>query len=401
LAALFAFAAVHADDVEKKWRVGLAIGGYNAQNEFESASANEMFTLNPCIRTLSCPAGAESVIRAFRDPRDDSAVFGSLDVNPAVIGTLSAQYGISKIFLIEGSVGYQRGDVGDVEISVQLPGNPSVDPTILPFNFITTRVPVGELERVPIQLTAIARFRPRATFNPYIGAGLGYSIIGFDTDASLNEISLNMDSSRGRQLRLTPFFATTGSQDESLLGDGLPQLDLEGAEIDARDTFEWHLAGGAELTIKKRWSLFIDLRWVDASRSFRVGFNGTDELGNSLPSFVPYDDDSAITDARYGPSQVGSCSKDASGAFDQNGQPVLCGGGGLIDYGYLVVIPADEAPPTTDCTSSSDISSSQCVIDFVFEPDGVPDPGQYYVSGGAVDYDGFALQFGARFTFGK
>jgi opacity protein-like surface antigen len=400
LTVVVAVTATQADDVSKKWRIGLAVGGFNADDEIESASANEMFTINECARTLSCSPGAELVIRAFRDPRNDSQVFGSLDVNPATVGTLSVQYGVSKIFVVEGSVGYQIGDVGDVEVAAQLPGAGSEEPAIIPFNFQTQRVTVGELERVPIRITALARFRPRATFNPYVGAGIGYSIIGFDVTGGLDEISQNMDASRGRQLRLTPFFATTGSSDEGLQRDNVPQLDLQGATIDARDTFEWHIGGGAELTIKKRWSLFLDLRWVDASRSFSIGFNNSDELGNSVPNFAPFDD-SPVANERYGPSEVGNCGKDASGNLDHNGNPVLCTGGGLIDFGHLIVIPADEAPPSTDCTDPNDISSAQCVLEFVFEPDGVPDPGLYYAVGGSVDYDGLSAQFGARFTFGK
>jgi len=397
---LLAFAAVEAGDVSKKWRVGLSAGFYNAQDEVESASANELFSINPCARTQSCPEGAETLIRYYRDPRSDSSVFGNLDINPGAIGTVSVQYGLKKLLVIEASVGYQKSDVGDVEVSVQLPGNPSLDPNIIPFNFVTRRVTVGELERIPIQLTALARFRPRASFNPYLGAGIGYTIIGFEPTSEFNQLSMNMDASRGRQMRVTAAFAVTGSSGESLLTDGLPQIDLQGATVEARDTFEWHLAGGAEFTLKKRWSLFLDVRWVDASRSFAVGFNGEKELGNSLPNYTLYDD-SPIVDGRYGPNDVGACTKDTTGATDQNGNPVNCTGGGLIDYGRLIVRVADEAPPTTDCSDPTDLASTQCILEFVFEPDGEVDPGQYYVAGGEVDYDGFSMQFGARFTFGK
>jgi hypothetical protein len=201
------------------------------------------------------------------------------------------------------------------------------------------------------------------------------------------------------QLRLQPFFATSGAFGDLFLSDGQPQLDLRGATIDARDTFEWHLAGGAEVTFKRRWAGFLDIRWVDASRSFAVGFNGSDELGNSLPTFAPFNS-SAIANERYGPNGVGFCSKNATGALDQNGNPVTCSGGGLVDFGRLVVVPSDEAPVGQTCTDTSDITSANCVLDFVFDPDGVPDPGQYYAQGGSFDYDGFSLQIGIRFTFG-
>ena len=59
--------------------------------------------------------------------------------------------------------------------------------------------------------------------------------------------------------------------------------DLGGATVDARDTFEWHLAGGAELTFKRKWSVFVDLRWTFASRTLHIGFNGGDDLGVPVP----------------------------------------------------------------------------------------------------------------------
>jgi opacity protein-like surface antigen len=404
--ALVACAAVgpsRAEDVEKKWRLSAAVGGFNSQDEVESASANIMSTLNTCIRTLTCPPGADTVVQAFRDPRNDSSVFGNLDINPGNIGTLAVQYGINKFFLVEGSVGYQKGDIGDVEVAVQLPGNGPVDPNIIPYNFIVQRIPVGELERVPIQLSALARFRPRATFNPYLGAGLGYSIIGFETDPALDALSVNMDASRGVQMRLEPFFINGLGGGEALLTDGLPQLDLQGATIDARDSFEWHLAGGAEFTFKRRWSAFLDLRWIDFSRSVSVSFNNSDELGNSVPNYQPYNDSPLVTE-RYGPSSIGSCSKNPSGPVDSQGNliaPVVCTGGGLSDFGRVVVIPSPEAPGTTNCAQPSENASTNCILDFVFEPDGAPDPGWYYAQGGTVDYDGFQLQLGIRFSFGK
>jgi len=400
LAACALTTAAHAESVEKKWRLGVAVGFSNITDSVDSNSANEMFTLNPCAETSSCVPGAELVVRAFRDPRNDSEVFGSLDINSAPLGSISAQYGFTKTFLIEGSIGYQKADVGDVEVAAQLFGNPSTDPNI-DYNFVTRRVSVGELERVPIQITALKRLRPRAKFNPYFGAGVGYSLVGLSLDPEFQSLSRNLDGSRGRQLRLEPFFAVSGPSGNTLNSDGLPQLDLRGASVDARDTFEWHLPLGAEMSFKRRWSAFIDARWVDASKSVSIGFNNSDELGNSVPSFAPFDD-SPIANARYGPSDVGRCSKNASGDLDQNGQPVICSGGGIIDFGYVEIIPTTTAPPGTNCkTNSSDISSPFCTANFVFDPDGVPDPALYYAQGGSVDYDGLALQFGVRMTFGK
>jgi len=393
-----ALGTASAADLTKKWRVSLSAGGANSNDEVESASANEMITLNTCIRTATCTSTDENVLRAFRDPRSDSSVFGSLDINPGSIATLGVQYGVNKFFVVEGSVGYQKSDLGDVELSAELPGNGPIDPSLFPFNFVTRRIPVGEMELVPIQLTGIMRFRPRATFNPYFGVGLGYTIVGFDTDPAFDQLSLDMDASRGAQMRLEPFFVQGSAGGETLSPEG-PQLDLSGATIDARDTFEWHLVAGTELTFKKRWTAFVDLRWIDASRSVSVGFNGAQELGRSVPSFAPFNDD-PMANVSYGAVDVGSCGKDPDGV-DQNGNAVNCQGGGLYDFGYVVVVPRAEAPIGTNCSDPNDIAGADCVLDFVFEPDGVPDPGRYYAQGGSVDYDQFALQLGIRFTFGK
>ena len=137
----------------------------------------------------------------FEDPRNDSGVFGSLDIKSGPMASLNVQYGISKLFVVEGSIAYSKADLGDVALDVAFFGNP---PPILeiPFNFTSFRVPVGDLTQVPIQLTALARFRPRASFNPYFGAGIGYIIQGVSLTDEFNELSYNMDAARGTQMRV-------------------------------------------------------------------------------------------------------------------------------------------------------------------------------------------------------
>jgi outer membrane protein W len=400
-----------ADDVEGKWRFGLSLGAFNTQDSVDSASANEMVTIIPCARTSTCTPeelASGQFQRLFLDPRNDSEVFGKLDLNAGPIGTFSVQYGVTKIFVIEASAGYQRSDVGDVEVAIQPFGITPVDPNI-DYAFTTERVAVGEIDRVPLQLTALARFRPRATFNPYIGAGLGYAFNTVSFSSRFNQLSVNMDRSRGLQTRLTPAFAVSGPSGNSLVTDGLPQIDLQGATVDVRDSFEWHVAGGAEITLKKKWSLFLDVRWIDASRSISVGFNDSNELGRSVPAFNPFDD-TPLANQRYGPSLIGSCRLDDSGATDHNGEPVLCSGGGILDFGRFVSVPSQDATPTTDCKNNqSDIGSNRCMLFFEFDrahggdlpPDGVPDGGTSYSKGGTFSYDGLQAAFGVRLTIGK
>jgi hypothetical protein len=355
-----ACSAAGAEDVAKKFRIGLSVGGYNNTDEISSDAANEL-TLVDEDQVFS---------RIFIDPRDDSAVFGNLDLRSSGIATISAQYAVNQVFIIEASVGYTRADVGDAEVQAQFR---LIDiPDMESFNFLVYRIPVGEMERIPLQFTALARFRPRATFNPYVGAGIGYSFVGFEPSDEFNELSLNMDGSLGGQTRLTE--ATLGAPTLSLPSQS--QIGpLTGASVDVRDTFEWHLAGGAELSFKRKWAAYVDLRWTFGSRSVNIGFNGKDYLGVPVPQLTDFETSPAATDV-YGPIQITT--------------------GGLLDGGSIQLRPAEGEPPDTDCVENP----QDC--DPYFDttvPDGVVDTGFYYAQGGSLDYGEVSVQFGIRYTF--
>jgi outer membrane protein W len=352
----WSFAA--AGDTEKKFRLGLAIGGLNAQDEILSEAGH--------VHTFV----DEDELRVGRyfDPRNENAVFGRLEIQPGYIATLSGQYGFNRWFILEGSVGYQLTDVGDVEVQAQTPVAPPENTQLERYNFLIRRITAGELTRIPIQLTAIAHFRPHANFDPYAGIGIGYTVIGFEPYDEFNQLSINMDSSRGAQQRLT--FIEYGS--ESGIADWGDNEDLIGAHVDARDTFEWHLAGGAEYSFKRKWSAFVELRYSFASRELSIGFNGSDSLGISVPQYVEYYTPEA-GELIYGPVEVTN--------------------GGLIDWGQF--IPEEGAPPETDCSDPN--QRENCRYDPT--PDGELEIGYYYVQGGSVKYDAVSLQFGFRYAF--
>ena len=175
-------------------------GAMNASDTIESDAGNRMGVFNRDLEFVDL----------FQDPRDDSAVFGNLDMQSGPIATISAQYAVTKIFLIEASVGYQVSDLGDVEVSAQFE-NARTPIEEINFAFETFRINAGEITRVPIQLTALARLRPRAKFNPYFGAGLGYAVQGYDPSDEFNQLSVNMDRSLGRAQRLTSSFGGDAS----------------------------------------------------------------------------------------------------------------------------------------------------------------------------------------------
>lgn len=348
--------ALHAEEVEKKFRVGLSFGGYNTQSAIRSESGNALL--------LTDDAGT-IVERYLEDPRLDQVQISELKIKPATRIAASVAYAFHRFFLVEFVAGYQKADVGNVELQAQFVG---VDPDpLLRFAFEPFLIPVGEMEQVPLQLTAVARFRPKASFNPYLGIGAGYTIVGFEPSNEINEISLNMDSSRG------------GFAPVSFFGFGAAenQQDLRGAEIDARDTFEWHVLGGAEYGFKRKWAAFVEARYVFASRTMSVKFNGENQLGISVPNRRE-SINSEFGVARYGPWEV------------------PFGAGGIIDGGRLVPgegVDTEGLPDDEFCAANL----SDC--DFVFAPDGIPDPGYYYVKGGELKYGGISIEIGIKYTF--
>lgn len=349
-----------AEEVEKRFRFGFAAGAFNNTDEVPSDSAN-------VLRLLS--ADESTVEDIYIDPRNDLGAFGKLDLQSGPIGTLYGQYAITRFFIVEASVGYQRADLGDVDVQAQF--NIDSDfPDTQSFNFHIYRMQAGTVERVPLQLTGLVRFRPRSQFNPYVGGGIGYTFVGFEPTDEFNQLSRNMDNSLGIQTVLSSAYLGSDSLDTP----NVPARELTGATVDAPDTFEWHLATGAEISFKKNWSVFLDLRWTFGSRSVSVGFNDSDSLGVSVPQYtdilVTRDRSRTIGDLLFGAVNVTE--------------------GGLIDGGRLVAPPTD---PEVNC----DTNPQLCV--YSPEPDGELDTGLYYVQGGSFKYGGVGLQFGFRVTF--
>ncbi len=347
---------VAAEDVEKKFRIGATVGFFNTQTSEKSDAGNTLTLVDHDLIFSGF----------FLDPRNDSAVFGALDLQSALSGTIYGQYAVSQIFILEASVGYAKQDMGDVELQVQF--EQTQIPSFQPFLFEVFRIPVGEVERIPVQFTALARFRPRSSFNPYVGAGIGYTYNGFSVSPEFNALSVALDGARGALARVTD--ATFGNP-QFILPQSAEIADLTGASVKVDDTFEAHIAFGIEYSFKRKWALLLDTRWTRSSSAVRVGFNSSGSLGVSVPDVVDFDDSPAAF-TEYGGYHI----------------PV----GGLVDGGMLV--PAFGVNPNHDCVADT----SQCVFD-VTQPDGIPDPGIYYIQGGEFEYGGVKIELGMRYTF--
>lgn len=368
-----------AEDVEKKFRIGVGAGFLNVQDEVVSDSVNVLNLVDSFLTTVD----------RYRDPRADSAAFGNLEIKPGPVATLFGQYAVTRMFVIEASVGYQQTELGDVEVQVQFDG--MVIPDEQRFDFQVYRYEVGEIEQVPVQLTFLSRFRPRASLNPYVGAGFGYTFVGFEPTDEFNELSQNMDGSQGAHWRVTSGFAGN----DTLSPSTAEIRDLDGAKVEIGGTWEAHLVGGLEISFKRKWVLFLDARYSFSSRSAAVGFDGGQDLGVAVPRQTDYCANQP-GDTPPGGTRETVCPGSAVGEAALNGVygPTRVTYGGLLD-GFAGVVPIVGAPPGTDCSDPQ--QKDFCVN--VFEPDGELDTGFYYAQGGSFKYDAFSLQIGVRYTF--
>ncbi|MBZ5640309.1 MAG: outer membrane beta-barrel protein [Acidobacteriia bacterium] len=372
-----------AEEVEKKIRVSLSAGQFNTRDVVSSDSAN----------ILTIVDQNEQFVNYIEDPRNDNAALGDLEIRTAPRVMATIQYAVNRFFVVEGSAGYQSGNVGAIEMQAEFLG--TVIAPIERHKYTVFEVQAGKMTQIPLQVTAIARFRPKARLNPYLGLGAGYTMVGFEPSSGLDTLSRRMDGLVGGQTRLSPYPAT---QPQAPAASDL--VALSGGKVVADNSFEWHAVGGMEYSLKRKWAIYADLRYVTSSRAFTIGFNGSSGLGISLPNRQAQQG-SPIATAVYG--------------------PVLIPNGGLVDGGRKInpdVFQGAAAPPGI-CSISD---PRQCVFlrnidmqaynakwkDYVgsdgtrFVPvsaDGILDPGFYYVKGGSIRYSGTSLQIGVRYTF--
>ena len=349
---LVSTSASRAEEVEKKFRLAFSVMGNSTTDQVHSSSGNR--------RTLFTPAGEfdDRIV----DPRNDSGALSDFGIETQYGGVLSASYAINRLWYVEASAGYRKGTVGNVEVQAQFTGIPiPVDQT---FNFAIYNLNGGKLTQIPLQVTGGIRFRPKAALNPFLCAGVGYTLNSFEPSNELNQLSLDLSHSSGGFARLSG----TQFQGETLDPPTSFQA-LRGITVDVSNEPEWHVGGGLEYSFKSRWVVFVDARYTVYSGRFAMNVNGSNELGISVPS-----------------DQIINTAPDAFGPFGA----VKITGGGLIDGGSFVPKIGHEG---TDC------SVNQVDCEFTGPRDGLNDPGFYYVHAGKIRYDGASVQLGVKFTF--
>lgn len=329
LAGLFAGSSF-AEDIEKKWQLSFSLNNYSTEDQIRSDADNRAFYVD----------ATETVLSVGVDPRPDAAATNVNQIEDAFLLNVAGSYAFNSWFLLEVRVGYSKADVGDLEVMALFDNDPEAQFLFDErgeFLFRWYSLDVGELTRVPLQLTPIIRFRPKSNFNPYIGAGVGYIFTEFNSSSQMDAFSSNIDHAVGAFLSAT------------YPGGAIPANkyhDLGPATVETPDSWEWHLLGGLEYTFKKHWAVFFDAQYVFATDNMSIKVDGVEKFGIGFPD-------------------------------------------GTVDITEGIIIPGPIGQPYRILTGGG--------IDF--DGDGVADSGSYYVQGGKIKYGGFSLGIGLKYTF--
>jgi len=295
LAGLAAGAAVvtplRAEDTKGKWQFGFGLS-YMATTDYIRSNSD--------IAIASSVAGEQEGLPAvtFVDDRPDQNMLNEPTVQDDFRFDFSASYGLTRWLALEVSAGYMKSDVGNIEfyfkdVSINyggtFPANPQTGSICGPnrnspcsrYNINTpsapptnTFVPVGTLTEIPLQLSALVRFRPESPLDPYVGLGIGYLF----TDLQHGDEFVR----RGGGIADLTVAAEIGGEitdnrfPSRLAAPGTNGFTVGAMQAEVSSDFSWHAVGGIDYYVNDHFSVYVDARytWTDAAVDITIdGFH--------------------------------------------------------------------------------------------------------------------------------
>ncbi len=274
-AALFlGIGTIRAEDTRHKWQFGFGVSFFATEDDIRSDA-----DLQGCTGTgLNLTCGS--------DPRLDKNLLNEASINDDLRFDFSVSYGFTRWFALELGASYFEGDIGPME-SFHAFQNFNVFTGIFgPEQRSSSFNTVGNLTEIPLQLSALIRFRPHAPFDPYIGFGVGYVFTDLETSDAFTALEQQINA-----LQLTdvnaPFgfdgvvaFDPAHGLPESLQSEiGLPKasdwvsaLITDPLVITVNDGSTFHIRGGADYYFTEHFSMYIDgtYTWADPSVQIRI-----------------------------------------------------------------------------------------------------------------------------------
>lgn len=383
LAGLAAAAAVvtpaRAEDTKGKWQFGFGLS-YMATTDYIRSNSDIAIATS----VAGQQAGLPSVTSV--DERPDENMLNEPTVQDDFRLDFNASYGLTRWLAIELAAGYMKSDVGNIEFFFRdvtinyggvfpASGTPACGPNrnapCSRYNINTPSspptnsfVPVGTLTEVPLQLSALVRFRPESPLDPYVGLGIGYLFTDLEHGGEFE---------RKGQLISDLIVATeiAGEYTDNRFPTRQPAPGTNGFSVgpmqaEVSSDFSWHAVGGIDYYVNDHFSVYVDARytWTDAAVSITT--DGAHQV--LLATYAPGKLQTVRVDTPNEWEDTGifgySPGDHLVATEDSNGNGTMDLGQGE-DNGVLYLYPSGPNPNDPDCVNPASQFCNWTIADAV------------------------------------
>lgn len=440
--ALAAATPAHAEDVKGKWYFGGRLGYLSTTDDIRSNATiiigplgddGVPFTGDP-NEEQSCVGNASNT---YCDPRPDDLLARETAIEETFKLDLDGGYGLTSWLSLQLDVSYFKGSVGPIDTFLRdhfpcdnssIPGQCISDNAAILTAFKDRELDIptdaGEITEIPVSLSAVARFRKDSPLNPYVAVGFGYIFADMDVSQDVADLNQRIHDMHIRGIANEFDKNLIKDQDQILAPAGKVPF-RNALRVEANNSYEWHLAAGAEYFLNDKFSLVFDARYIFADEYLELDLNGEDQINLVIFSEEVYRDDGTtryFVNKGEGPNTlcedvnyqgigcdpydrpqgqfVNPAARDWMAALN----PTVCDPG-LPPAQYQACISDENnwgQPQTCPRTGDFDRDGTidKCWGNVSADDSGIVDPrGDFIVQGGRINLSGFAASVGIRFHF--
>jgi outer membrane protein W len=284
--------ALMAEDTKGKWQFGFGLSYFSTMDYIRS---------NADIALSEVVVGDREGLPPVQsvDERPDINILNEPSINDDFKLDFTASYGLTRWLAVELAAGYLKAPVGDIEFYFKdqqndilgTAGNPTgnqtcgpdSDKTCYDFNSLqpfdvkfNSFLPVGTITEIPVQLSALARFRPESPLDPYIGLGIGYIFTDLKTSPEFGEKAALVDSLFVSTADKGDFTRSTSESTNCGPDLNQPCNNFNPGPITAtvKNAFQWHAVGGVDYYVNERFAFYVDARYVWTSGGVQIRTDG-------------------------------------------------------------------------------------------------------------------------------
>lgn len=298
LAGLVAGAAVaplHAEDTKGKWQFGFGLS-YMATTDYIRSNSDIAIATSTAGQVAGLPA-VTSV-----DDRPDQNMLNEPTVADDFRFDFNASYGLTRWLALEVAAGYMKSDVGNIEFffkdaTINYGGTfgsttpavcgPNLNSPCSRYNINTPSsptsnlfVPVGTLTEIPLQLSALVRFRPESPLDPYVGLGVGYLFTDLQTGSEFEQRGQGISDLMVSAEIAGEYTDTSRPTRVSNTGFSVGPMQAE-----VSSDFSWHAVGGVDYFINDHFSIYVDARYTWTDSAVNITVDGAHQV--LLATFAP------------------------------------------------------------------------------------------------------------------